>query len=274
MQDTITAFSPSLLPAALNKTSNALTVPIFSNDLYPTYFGLGQVPNQKSIYTSVDAGVDSQTNFDAGVCKHKVTFLLLVTGIEKISTLSILLVTCFLVVIALTILLYVQLLQQKKAKQQILVDLSKKRTALAKEKKRHLLKQTGLTQKVEDLSNQVARLTQENQIIKQVLKQRNTSDLVSSSNKNGKTDFSWSDFNIKFSILYPTFEANITRKHPSLSAGDIQFCKLLKLQIPHHEIAELLNITMDGLYKKRYRLTKKMKLSNSSLLNSHLQKTL
>lgn len=264
MQDTITAFSPPLLPAALNKTSNALTVPIFSNDLYPTYFGLGLVPNQKSIYTGVEAGVYN----------HKATFYLLVTGIERISTLSILLVTCFLVVIALTILLYVQLLQQKKARQQILVDLSKKRTALAKEKKRYLLKQTGLTQKIEDLSNQVARLNQENKIIKQALNQQNTSALVASSNKSGKTDFSWSDFNIKFSILYPTFEANIKRKHPNLSAGDIQFCKLLKLQIPHHEIAELLNITMDGLYKKRYRLTKKMKLSNSSLLNSHLQKTL
>jgi hypothetical protein len=273
-QDTITAFSLPLLPAALNKMSNALTVPIFSDDLYPTYFGLGQVPKQKSMYTGFEAGVHSQTNFDAGVCNHKVTFFLMVTGIERISTLAILLVICFLIVTALTILLYLQLLQQKKARQQILLDLSKNRTDLAKEKKRHFLKQTGLTQKIEDLSNQVARLNEENKIIKEVLNQKNTSDLVASSNKNGKTDFSWSDFNIKFSILYPTFEVNIKRKHPNLSAGDIQFCKLLKLQIPHHEIAELLNITMDGLYKKRYRLTKKMKLSNSLLLNSHLQKNL
>lgn len=79
-----------------------------------------------------------------------------------------------------------------------------------------------------------------------------------STNSNGKNY--WENLTIKFNIIYPGFTDKLTSSYPNLNTNDIQFCLLMKLNLPLKDIANILNISQHSLYKRKYRLAEKMKL--------------
>lgn len=71
----------------------------------------------------------------------------------------------------------------------------------------------------------------------------------------------WENLTVKFNIIYPGFIDKLRTNFPSLNNNDIQFCLLIKLNMPLKDIANILNISQQSLYKRKYRLADKMKLS-------------
>lgn len=71
----------------------------------------------------------------------------------------------------------------------------------------------------------------------------------------------WAEFMIKFTQIHPNFNANIKLKYPVLTAKDISFCSLIKLNLSNKEIANLLQVSHESVITKKYLLKKKLALT-------------
>lgn len=65
----------------------------------------------------------------------------------------------------------------------------------------------------------------------------------------------------KLDKLSDSFYRNLTTKFPDLSKNEIRLCSLIRLKINSRNIATLQNITLPSLNTSRYRLRKKLHLS-------------
>lgn len=71
----------------------------------------------------------------------------------------------------------------------------------------------------------------------------------------------WVNYNLKFRELYPGFEEKLKVAFPRLSNQDVQYCKLIKLDLPPDVISRILNVVPHSLYRKRQRIIERMGLS-------------
>lgn len=72
----------------------------------------------------------------------------------------------------------------------------------------------------------------------------------------------WKRFYDLFEQSFPNFQARLKSNFPSLSPAEIRLFILLKLKLDNTEIAETLAISIDSVYKSRYRLRKKLGFTN------------
>ncbi|MDW7692457.1 hypothetical protein R9C00_13025 [Flammeovirgaceae bacterium SG7u.111] len=80
------------------------------------------------------------------------------------------------------------------------------------------------------------------------------------------TNNSWEEFNRRFVEVNNDFYSTLCKKHPNLSSTELKHCALIKLNLNSHEMAKILNISLQSVHTSRYRIRKKMGLpSNSSL---------
>lgn len=66
------------------------------------------------------------------------------------------------------------------------------------------------------------------------------------------------------------FVSIIESKYPNLSRNDIKLMSLIKMGMDSHEIASVLNITIESLHKSRYRLRKKLGLEKQQELETFI----
>lgn len=83
---------------------------------------------------------------------------------------------------------------------------------------------------------------------------------------------SWDEFRNRFQEIHKDFEKNIINQFPAITPNDLRLISLIKMNLSSREIANILNISSDGIKKARYRLRKKLNLESSeSLENTILQ---
>ncbi len=75
----------------------------------------------------------------------------------------------------------------------------------------------------------------------------------------------WKEFELRFKEVHSDFYDNLLEKHPAISPGELRLCALLRLNMSTKEIAELTGQSTQTLEKARYRIRKKLELSNSSV---------
>ncbi len=75
----------------------------------------------------------------------------------------------------------------------------------------------------------------------------------------------------KLDSLSAAFYKKLQETYPKLSKNDIRLCSLIRLKIDSQEIATLQNITIASLNTARYRLRKKLKLSENTDLDTFIQ---
>ena len=76
----------------------------------------------------------------------------------------------------------------------------------------------------------------------------------------------WESFDVRLDTSHQDFLTKLQIKHPNLTKSELKFCVYIKTQIPTSELASFLNISMEGIRKKKYRIRKKIDLkSNESL---------
>ncbi len=80
----------------------------------------------------------------------------------------------------------------------------------------------------------------------------------------------WDLFKTHFDQTYKNFIVNLQQKHPDLTKTELRFCTYLRIQLPSKQIATILNITPETIYKIRYRIRKKMNLSKEGSLDTYL----
>ena len=83
-------------------------------------------------------------------------------------------------------------------------------------------------------------------------------------------DDNWEQFTSQFIEMNPDFYNNITKSYENLTKNDIRLIALLKMKYDSNSISSLLNISLEGVKKARYRLRKKLNLSSDENLEKHI----
>lgn len=121
-----------------------------------------------------------------------------------------------------------------------------------------------------ELLNEIDELKVKNEKILQELNTQKSTDITAlrdmiSSNKL-HSDAYWNEFLLLFSKVYPSFFERMKQEYPVLNQNELRVSALIKLNHSITDMARALNITVDSARKARYRLYKKIGLSNDQEL--------
>lgn len=83
-------------------------------------------------------------------------------------------------------------------------------------------------------------------------------------------DQDWEEFKHTFENVHQDFIKNLKTENPDLTPGDIKLACLMKMNLSSREIAATLGISMESLRISRYRLRKRLQLSESKELHQYL----
>lgn len=81
-------------------------------------------------------------------------------------------------------------------------------------------------------------------------------------NFDAKLDEDWEQFAFHFDQVHVDFLKRLREHYPQLSINDYRLCAYLRMNLTTKEIAPLLNISVRGVEASRYRLRRKLELSN------------
>ena len=76
----------------------------------------------------------------------------------------------------------------------------------------------------------------------------------------------WDIFQQNFDLIHEHFFRNLKEQYPSLTANDLKFCALLRLNLSTKEIANFTNLSIRGVESARLRLRHKFQLSTEQNL--------
>ncbi|RTE55487.1 hypothetical protein EHW67_02675 [Arenibacter aquaticus] len=91
--------------------------------------------------------------------------------------------------------------------------------------------------------------------------------LIQTINLDQQDDRNWENFTQYFEAVHKDFASNAARKYPNISRTDLRMMALIRMNLSSKEIANILNISSQGVKKARQRLRKKMDLSRTDSLD-------
>lgn len=94
--------------------------------------------------------------------------------------------------------------------------------------------------------------------------------IINSLNFEINSDDYWENFTEKFSITNGNFNDRLLQKHPDLTKTELKMCYFLKMNLSSKDIANIMNISVEGVEKTRYRLRKKMNLNHDQSLDGYV----
>lgn len=80
----------------------------------------------------------------------------------------------------------------------------------------------------------------------------------------------WEIFETNLNQIHNEFIINLSKKYPNLTPKDIKLCVYLKMNLSSKEIAPMMNISFRGVELHRYRLRKKLNLTQDENLSKFL----
>lgn len=90
--------------------------------------------------------------------------------------------------------------------------------------------------------------------------------LIRSINFDLQDDNNWENFSRYFEEVHKDFNSNVKTKYPDITSNELRLLALLKMNLSSKEIANILNISPEGIKKARYRLRKKLDLTTEDSL--------
>lgn len=111
-----------------------------------------------------------------------------------------------------------------------------------------------------DLKSQLEELKADSKNARQYQK------IINHINLDINNDHNWEQFRAYFEDVHKDFNAKVMRNYPDLSNNDLRLMSLLKMNLSSKEIASILNISVEGVKKARYRLRKKLNLNTEESL--------
>ena len=121
-----------------------------------------------------------------------------------------------------------------------------------------IAKQTEMMESIQNILDSESDLNKLKNEIKKVIK-------INSVNKH-----EWEAFETNLNQIHKEFISNLSKRYPNLTPKDIKLCIYLKMNLSSKEIAPMLNISFRGVELHRYRLRKKLQLSQEENLTKFL----
>lgn len=97
-------------------------------------------------------------------------------------------------------------------------------------------------------------------------KRKSVQRIVNTIHINQNDDETWEGFRTRFQAVHQDFEVTIKKSYPAVSNNELRLMSLLKMKLSNKEIANILNISNDGIKKARYRLRKKLGMEREESL--------
>ncbi|WP_157957286.1 tetratricopeptide repeat protein [Winogradskyella tangerina] len=94
----------------------------------------------------------------------------------------------------------------------------------------------------------------------------NYQKVINTINLDINNDNNWEQFKTYFEDVHTGFNNKVMNNYPAVSNNDLRLMSLLKMNLSSKEIANILNISVEGVKKARYRLRKKLNLSTEDSL--------
>ncbi|WP_208412293.1 tetratricopeptide repeat protein [Wenyingzhuangia heitensis] len=162
-----------------------------------------------------------------------------------------------------SVVVYIIIYQRNKIKKISLIN------SLDKEKNKAVLKV-----KSKELTTHALKMIEKEETIQSLLntiKKTNLSEYNKLQNKHAKgSDRYWEEFNKRFTEVNIHFHETLCKKHPDLSPTELKHCALIKLNFNSHEMAKILNISLQSVHTSRYRIRKKMGLDSNNGLQTYI----
>ncbi len=96
--------------------------------------------------------------------------------------------------------------------------------------------------------------------------QRGYNQLIRTINFDLKDDNNWENFSKYFEQVHKDFNTNVKQQFPEVTSNELRLMALLKMNLSSKEIANILNISQEGIKKARYRLRKKLGITTEDSL--------
>ncbi len=169
--------------------------------------------------------------------------------------------------------------RRRLAKQLELLQIEKERelTAQRMEAERQRL-QSEVDNKNRELSNATMNLIRKNEALLSLKSELEKTELPSQESDrldrhieaHLSGDKDWELFEAAFNQVHDAFFKKLKTQYPDLTTGDLRLAAFLKLNLSSKEVASLLGLSVRGVENKRYRLRKKMGLTESDNLTETL----
>ena len=98
------------------------------------------------------------------------------------------------------------------------------------------------------------------------LKRMEGNELLHMIETNISEEDEWNQFQDNFDLIHENFFRKLKERYSSLTPSDLKLCALLRLNYSSKEIGKMLNISIRGVEAARYRLRKKLALSEAENL--------
>lgn len=128
----------------------------------------------------------------------------------------------------------------------------------------HLLQKNEAINKIKSELTKITKKINDPEIKKEI------KSLASILSDDERLDDDWDSFAQNFDTVHNDFITKLKAKFPQLTPSDLKLCAYLKLNLTTKDIAPLLNISVRGVEISRYRLRKKLDLSNDVNLNDFM----
>lgn len=159
--------------------------------------------------------------------------------------------------------MYLLIYQRNKIKKISLIN------DLDKEKNKAILRV-----KSKELTSHALKMIEKEEAIEtllKIIKENNPTEYKQLQHKYAKgNDNSWEEFNKRFTEVNVHFHETICKKYPNLSPTELKHCALIKLNFNSHEMAKILNISLQSVHTSRYRIRKKMGLDSNESLQTYI----
>ena len=93
---------------------------------------------------------------------------------------------------------------------------------------------------------------------KGIINQHDIDTILKQINGNLNEEEFWDIYHKNFDMIHKNFFRNLRKQYPSLTASDLRFCALLRLNLSTKDIAQFTNLTIRGVETARYRIRKKL----------------
>ncbi len=163
-----------------------------------------------------------------------------------------------------------------------------KERQLISEKEMMALKNAQLAEEIafknKEMASVVMQITQKNEFLmrlkselKQISKspqasvQRELLANIKEIERDMRLDKNWERFQFYFDQVHQDFLERLSAEFPQLSSTTLKLCAFIRIGLSTKEIAALMNISLSGVEKRRYRLRKKMGLDADVNMNTFLK---
>jgi DNA-binding CsgD family transcriptional regulator len=97
-------------------------------------------------------------------------------------------------------------------------------------------------------------------------------EIITEIDRQTDVEMQWEQFRTRFESVHKSFFDKLRKNEGALTQNDLQLCAYIKLNLTTKEIARLMNISPESVNTSRYRLRKKLNLTNHITLDEFIHK--